>query len=363
MNNGRRLTEEAASWYLTMREDVDSRTQGRFADWLRRSPQHVAEYLAVAQLHGDMCAAAAMDATSPESLREMAANEPSVVPLRRELERVRVAAPAGRGRRRWSVLRIGSTATVAVLATSVAFLLAWPESQKPSVRYVAQTNQVRMVTLEDDTRLQLSPGSMVDVRFDEHSRHIALLKGDASFDIGKDAHRPMIVEAGKQRIEDIGTVFDVSLGAASTEVSVVSGRVAVSHATSPWFDRARHRLTGAQAAHEHVVELGGGESARISTDGKLVSRGSEASTAATWLPDEIRFHDTTVAEVARRFNTYTPRPLTVEDPNLAQKRISGVFHARDAAAFVSYLGSLPGVAVIDEPERIRFVAARGGKRL
>ena len=364
MNNGRRLTEEAATWYLTMREDVDSRTQDRFSGWLRRSPQHVAEYLAVAQLHGDMRAAAEMDTAPVASLRELAASEPNVVPLRREPERVRVNEPAGRGRARHRALRIGGIAAAAVLAISAAVLLAWPVPESPTVRYAAEAGQVRLIALEDDTRLQLSPGSMVDVRFDAHTRHIALLKGDASFDIGKDPHRPMIVEAGKQRIEDIGTVFDVSLGATATEVSVVSGRVSVFHTASPWFDRARRRITGESAPREHVVELGGGESARVSADGKLVSRGSiDASTAATWLPDEIRFHDSTVAEVARRFNAYTPRPLAVEDPGLARKRISGVFHAHDAAAFVSYLGSLPGVAVIDDPERIRFVAARNGKRL
>ncbi|HEY4292901.1 FecR family protein [Luteibacter sp.] len=366
MNNGRRLTEEAANWYLTMREDVDARTRDRFSGWLHRSAQHVAEYLAVAQLHGDMRAAAAMDATSLEGLRELAASEPSVVPFRREPERVRAAAPAAGTRRRWNTLRIGgiSAAVAALLMVSAALLLAWPASEPPAVRYVAGASQVRMVALEDDTQLQLSPGSMVDVHFDEHSRHIALIKGDASFDIGKDVHRPMTVAAGKQRIEDIGTVFDVSLGATVTEVSVVSGRVTVSSTASPWLDRARRRLTGEGAPRQHIVELGGGESASVSTDGKLVSRGFiDASTAATWLPDEIRFHDSTVAEVARRFNTYTPRPLTVEDPNLARKRISGVFHARDAAAFVSYLASLPGVTVLDDPEHIRFVAARSGKRL
>ncbi|NID14837.1 FecR family protein [Luteibacter yeojuensis] len=227
------------------------------------------------------------------------------------------------------------------------------------MRYVADANHVRTVLLEDDTRLQLSPGSVVDVRFDAHARHIALLKGDASLDIGKDTHRPMTVEVGRQRIEDIGTVFDVSLGETGTEVSVVSGSIAVSQAAPPWLDRVRRRLTGRDAPREPIVELGGGESASVSREGKLVSRGAiDASTAAAWLPDEIRFQDSTVAEVARRFNAYTPRPLTVEDPRLANKRISGVFHARDAAAFVSYLGSLPGVAVIDDPERIRFVAAR-----
>jgi transmembrane sensor len=362
MNSGRRLTEEAAHWYLTLREDTDAHTRDRFAGWLRRSPQHVAEYLAVAQLHGDMRAAAAMEGLPPAALRELAASEPSVVPLRRGPDRPQVAASRRRGMPRG--LRIGAaTAAILVLALATALLVASAVHDTPATRYVAEPGGVRMVTLDDDTRVQLAPGSIVDVRFDARARHIALVSGSASFDIGKDPRRPMTVAAGNQRIDDIGTVFDVSVGPAATEVSVVSGRVSISQAASSWLDRARRRLTGGDAPWTHVTELGGGESARVSREGALLSKGAQEAPAATWLPDEIRFHDSTVAEVARRFNAYTPRPLAIEDPALARKRISGVFHARDAAAFVSYLASLPGVAVIHDPERIRFVPARGTRRL
>lgn len=361
MNNRKRLTEEAADWYLTLRDAADDApTHERFAGWLRRSPQHVAEYLAIAQLHGDLRAATAMDTTARDTLRELAANEPSVVPLHIASRRTELPASRRGGRR--TALRIGGIAATVVLAASVAFLAAWPGTKAPPARYAADGGDIRTVTLPDDTRLQLAPGSAVDVAFDDRSRHIALLKGNASFDIGKDERRPMTVEAGNQRIEDIGTVFNVSRGANATEIAVVSGRVAISDA-SPWFDRARRRIVGDGSRPRRIVELACGDSATISPDGKLVSRGHVEATTAAWLPEELRFHDETVAEVARRFNAYTPRPLTIEDPKLAGKRISGVFHARDAAAFVSYLGSLPGVAVIHDAEHIRFVAARDGKRL
>lgn len=258
---------------------------------------------------------------------------------------------------------VGALATVAILVVSVALLFARPEAGPSALRFAANEGCTRTVTFADHTRLQLSPGSVVEVTFDETSRRIALLTGDATFDIGKDERRPMIVEAGNHRIEDIGTVFNVSRTARSTEISVVSGRVAVSEATPPWFDRVRRRLAGESAQRKRIVELAGGDSASISADGRLLSRGHVEVTAATWLPEDIRFHDETVAEVARRFNAYTPRPLLIEDPKLAARRISGEFHARDAAAFVNYLGSLPGVAVIHDAEHIRFVVARGGKRL
>lgn len=360
--NDRRITEEAAGWYLDMRENPGAYAQEQFLAWLRRSPQHVAEYLAIAQLHGDMRAVAAMDGMSLDELRALAATEPSVVPLRRDQAAGPREVPATQPRRRQPA-RWAAAASILLLA-AIAWFLGRPPADTPGVRYAATADGVRTVTLADDTRIQLSPGSIVDVRFDDRSRRIELVSGDASFDVGKDATRPMEVSAGGQRIEDIGTVFDVSRRSGDVEVSVISGRVAISNAPAPWLDHARLRLTGKGWPAERIAEIGGGETARVSADGRLVGRGkADVATVATWLPAEIRFHDSRIADVARRFNAYTATPLSVDDPVLAEKRISGAFHARDPEAFVSYLGSLPDVRVVREPKRIRFTSARASRRL
>jgi len=202
------------------------------------------------------------------------------------------------------------------------------------------------------------------VRFDKDARHIELVEGSASFDIGKDAARPMKVTVGRQQIDDVGTVFDVQRGEGSAQVTVVSGEVSVWNLPSPWLARARGRLTGSPAPRDRIVELHGGESARVDSDGRLTQRGqADLAVATRWLPEDIRFHDTTVAEVARRFNAYSTRPLVVDDPELARKRISGVFHARDPEAFVAYINSLPHVRVERTNERIRFSMASGATRL
>ena len=109
--NDRRITEEAAGWYLDMRENPGAYAQEQFLAWLRRSPQHVAEYLAIAQLHGDMRAVAAMDGMSLDELRALAATEPSVVPLRRDQAAGPREVPARQPRRhqpaRWAAAARG----------------------------------------------------------------------------------------------------------------------------------------------------------------------------------------------------------------------------------------------------------------
>lgn len=370
----RRTTEEAAAWHLDMREEVDAGTRQRFLDWLRRSPQHVAEYLAIAQLHGEMRAATLVEIATLDELRALAESEPSVLPFVRGGQAPRVttpldgprpsaaAAPATPRRhechRARTVRRLAIAASVA-MAVSIGLIGAWPARETPAVRYAADANAVRSVALDDGTWVQLAPGAMMDVAFDHHARRITLIAGHASFDIGKDPARPLSVMAGGQRIDDIGTVFNVGLRDGETDVSVVSGRVTVSHIPVAWLDRASQRVTGSAWSTDPIVALGAGEDARVAMDGRLLGHSSHATaTVAPWLPAEIAFHGSSVADVARRFNAYTQAPLTIDDPDLADKRISGVFHASDVEAFVSYLGSLPNVQVIREPRRIRFVSAK-----
>jgi transmembrane sensor len=256
-----------------------------------------------------------------------------------------------------------SAAAAAVLLACGGLTAAWPSPAEPGIRYAAGID-VREVTLDDDTVVQLSPQSAIVVRFDTDARHIELVEGSASFDIGKDPARPMKVTVGRQQIDDVGTVFDVQRSDDAAQVTVVSGQVSVWNLPSPWLARARARLTGTPTPRDRIVDLHGGETARVDMNGHLTERGqANVAVATQWLPEDIRFHDTTVADVARRFNAYSTRPLVVDDPELAQKRISGVFHARDPEAFIAYVDSLPHVRVERTPDRIRFSTTPAKTRL
>jgi transmembrane sensor len=395
--NDRRLTEEAATWYLDMQDAPDARTEAQFMGWLRRSPQHVAEYMAMAQMHGDLRAATAAEQMSVDELRDLAASESSVValrgwggrehpsPMNRLLQkasrngsastnatiapgRSRFSGDARPRERRagaaiWTTPLGWTAAAAAVLLVCSSLTAAWPSPAEPGIRYAAGID-VREVTLDDDTVVQLSPQSAMVVRFDTDARHIELVEGSASFDIGKDPARPMKVTVGRQQIDDVGTVFDVQRSDAAAQVTVVSGQVSVWNLPSPWLARARARLTGTPAPRDRIVDLRGGETARVDVDGRLTERGqANVAVATQWLPEDIRFHDTTVADVARRFNAYSTRPLVVDDPELAQKRISGVFHARDPEAFIAYVDSLPHVRVERTTDRIRLSTAATKTRL
>ena len=365
--NMRRVTDQAASWYLDQREGLSASDQQAFLRWLKQSPMHVGEYLAIARLHGDLRAAVAMETMDNAELRTLAASEPAVVALRGPREtpfvpaarRPRNVAPRRHRSRLWL-----AAAGIAALALFVGSALLFAPGQPQGDIYTSTTREGRSLNLPDGSLIQLGRDSAIAVNFDSRSRHIELLRGSALFDVGKDPARPLQVRMGASLLRDIGTVFAVRRSDTGGEITVVSGRVDVLSPSHPWLDALSRRLGRSSTPNNVMADLGGGEQAVLAADGALVTSNKHADIeqATAWLPADIEFRNSVVGDVARRFNAYTTTPLQVDDPRIAGLRISGRFHAHDVDAFVAYLASLPGVQVKRDGERVQVTAAGSPKR-
>ena len=349
----RRITEQAVAWYIEQQEPLSERQRVAFLHWLRASPKHVAEYFAVAHMHGDLKAAAALEKLTAAALVEQARRDNPIVMFPR-------AAPAMPHERDAQTLhdrRVGRwfAAVAGVAATVVMGWLGvthWRTADLPATRYVAQNDatdavEVRSLKLADGTLVQLDRHSAIDVHFDHRYRRIDVIRGHALFDVGKDPARPLLVSVGGHVLQDIGTVFDVKRDASGDTLTVISGRVRVLNGTdaSPLSSHALADLTAGQQ-----IEFG--------PAGVGLVHPVQLPQATAWLPTEIRFQRETIGDVARRFNAYTSKPLVIEDDAIAGKRISGIFHANNPQAFVAYLSTLPKVRVVEAADRIRVVASR-----
>lgn len=367
----RRITEQAAYWYLDHREQPDAVHSADFLIWLQRSPTHVAEYLAIARLHGDLKATIYMETMSVEQLQALATTEALVVPLRRSPTMTTVTpaiqTSGGTSRRRparW--LAAASAAGLAITGAADWHALAVP----PAAVYTSTAAATREITLADGSLLRLDRDSAVAVRFDERRRTIAVERGGLLIDVGKDPRRPLQVTLGASVLRDVGTVFEARRRGNGGTVTVISGQVDVLAPNPTGSGSAWLAMLGRRSDARHVVaKLVRGEQVALDDVGAVVrlTTGADLAKVTAWLPAEIRFHDSTVAEVARRFNAYTTQPLVIDDPALASMRISGLFHAHDADAFVTYLATLPDVRVLRDGERIRIVGgsdlSRGVHRL
>ena len=327
----RRAAEQAAEWFLDQRDGLDAAQRARFLAWLRHSPLHVEEYLGIARLHGELRDAAALDPLDLDALAALAATERAVVPLRPPAARPRQEVPPRTTPRApWWQQAVAAVAVA--LIGGAAFLRGAPV---PMDVYASGID-VRSIDLADGTQMQLDRASAVAVRYDDQQRRFEVLRGGALFDVGRDASRPLRVGVGDQVLEDVGTVFDAHRTAGGARVAVISGEVRI------WLGDVPAGGAGADA----LANLRAGQSAEVA-GGRLTAleRRADPANVTAWLPADIHFEHSTVAQVARRFGAYGGPALRIDDPSLAATRISGRFHARDPEAFVAYLQTLPGVRV------------------
>lgn len=191
------IREQALDWAVRSGDPAFSEWEA-FTLWLEADPAH-------ARAYDEVCAATA-DAV--ELMAAAPANDDAVHDQTR----------SGQTRRRL----IGSAAAAIALLVGVwAF-----NGQTQRDLYIVQTTpgETTRVTLDADTHVELAGGTAVT--FDRKDRRFARLEhGQALFTVHHDAAHPFEVTVGKERLIDIGTVFDVRRDDDGLSVAVSEGAV------------------------------------------------------------------------------------------------------------------------------------------
>lgn len=340
------IAEQAADFFVAHRAGnlSDAQKQG-FLRWLRTSPMHVAEYLAVADLSRDLGGAAKTLGMPLEELVASADSGGEIVPFK--------AAPArhadqtetvGRPARARTYLRWGAVAA-AYIALAGAGAFYYLHGHR-GIEISAGHGELRTWQLADNTIVHLNSDSAISVKFDARHRLVEVERGEVYFDVAKDPARHFEVQAGSTVLQDIGTSFDVYRRGQATIVSVAEGQVAVRR--GPELKRVADLRAGYQAeiSPTRVIEKNAPENVRRAT---------------AWLHQEIIFDHTPLAEAAQQFNRYTQTEVVVDDPRIAQIAISGVFHIYDLASFAQFVNGLPDVEAVMKAN-VLHIANNGGKR-
>ena len=157
-----------------------------------------------------------------------------------------------------------------------------------------------------------------------------------SVGIDKDPDRPFRVRTDNATVEAIGTRFNVYRRDDATEVTVIEGRVQVDWQTSLVEDNASSRY----------LELGAGGKTVVSEHQAMPTVSpANVERATAWTERRLDFDGETVAAVVAEFNRYNRSPIVIDDPGLAERRITGVFDVNDPGAFVALLGGLNAIEI------------------
>lgn len=177
------------------------------------------------------------------------------------------------------------------------------------------------ITLNTDTRLRASVGA--------HERRVELIRGEAFFDVAKDAQRPFVVEAGDRRIVAVGTQFSVRRDGEEVRVVVTEGKVRIEKTQDATSGRTEAPLLTAGA----VVQTSR-TNMQIREEG-----GAHVEKLLSWRSGYVNFENVPLTEAVAEFNRYRESKILIEDPSIEGLRIGGNFRSSSSEAFLAVLES------------------------
>lgn len=178
------------------------------------------------------------------------------------------------------------------------------------ITWIGEANSPRTVTLADGTRIELDAGSQIVTQWGSRARHATLLRGEALFSVRFDAKRPLVVDAGRGRLTDLGTVFDVATSGDSIEVSVLEGRVGLS-------------------THHGEVVLTAGHQGGYAGTGELTPVAPVDPDVTSWRQGVRRFDSVALPEVLEILSRRHGVQLSVTDAAAREQHLSGSLQLND----------------------------------
>ncbi|MSU48785.1 MAG: DUF4880 domain-containing protein, partial [Opitutus sp.] len=293
------VEEAAADWLARHNGGLSVAERKEFEAWLAAAPSHAAAF-------------AVMEETWSRLNESRQQGHADAVWADIELRRREKAAWR---RRTWSAL--GAAAAVVVLLA----VLQRKSSVTDSVAPAAVASRAAIRTLTDGSKVALNAGAEIEVSFSPETRRVRLIRGEALFTVTKDVARPFVVTAGTVGVRAVGTEFSVRHAADAINVLVTEGRVAVdpeSHGDADMTPEGS--LIYAVAGHHVVVPSGAAGGAPRVVE---ISTG-ELATALAWRGRRVEFSDMPLAEAVDLFNRRGTLRLSLAEPALGQRAITGI---------------------------------------
>ncbi len=273
------IRAEAINWLIRLR-DGDAADWEALTLWLEGDARRAAIYRSVALDDAEL------PLPSRTRLPEIRANDNA--PLRWNANKAMIA-----------------TATGALAACAIAVITV-PQFWLSQGRYAVTTRpgEQRHIVLRDGTRITLNGSSILTLDHND-VRTAQLDRGEALFSVRHDPKAPFAVIVGSNRIEDVGTVFNVLRRGKGVSVEVAQGAVVYNPA-------------------QQAIALRVGQTLSDSGETSPVEVGTRApDEIGTWSRGRLTYHETSLAAVADDLARNIGEPVTV-DPAIASRQFTGV---------------------------------------
>lgn len=271
------------------------------------------------------------------------------------LDRPRLNGQAGQileGLRRRRVrrqrVRLGSAAAIVAIAFTSFFWVRTSHDNLRTEGILVLAPEKRL--LEDGSVVELKPESRIRVEYTATRRQVVLERGEAHFQVAHKAGRPFCVVAGNVEFRAVGTAFSVQMDTGALALIVTQGTVAVEETgVAEQLEASESRL--AQPATTPIALVSAGRKAVVPREVKrhevslaeAVVPAEEVAEMLSWRIPRLEFTETPLEKAIELLNQYNSVKLTIEDRDLAELRVSGLFRADRVETFVHLLETNFGV--------------------
>jgi transmembrane sensor len=247
-------------------------------------------------------------------------------------------------RRRQRRLALAGAVVVCLLLAAV-----WiPRDARSPEATLARTSVAVSVparqTLADGTLVELRDGAEISVAFSADVRRVALIRGEAHFQVIKDPARPFIVTVDSVAVRAVGTAFSVQRRQSDVEVLVTHGRVAVDRVSGSGASAtpsAPQTIATLDAGNRTLVEVSPVAAAPVVE----VMAPVEMDRRLAWRTPRLEFSSTPLAEAIPMINEHSAVKLSLDDPALGSLRISGLLRADNVESLFRLLEVEHGIRV------------------
>lgn len=308
------IRQAAARWYMRIRESSpDAPERSKFEAWLLADHRHQHAYRLVESTMEDF--------SSTERLKDLSAA-------------LTQQAYFERSTRNKKLSKLGTGLAALLLCVGLSFFAHMEYQQWQAAPVFAQTQttavaQIAKQTLSDGTVITANANTALEIVFYRNQRLIKLTRGEAVFEVAKDAKRPFVVATPYANVTVLGTRFAVNHLQDRTRISVDHGRVQITN-------------NGENATPLILTNGGVAEVFRNSAPQKT---NRNAADDFGFIDGLVIFDRANMLEVAETLSRYYQIPVKAQSFNHEDPKVNAVLKIEDTHTFISKLPQSVAVKV------------------
>ncbi|MFB0979490.1 MAG: FecR domain-containing protein [Alteromonadaceae bacterium] len=205
-------------------------------------------------------------------------------------------------------------------------------------QFSTKTGEQFSFNLPDGSLVHLNTNTLLTISFSDNYRQLNLIKGEALFDVAKDKSRPFSVTSGEKSFTALGTIFNVQKSDNDRlELIVTEGRVLIANSNESLPELTK-KIANTDKNNKLNSIIVAGEKATIVDKVQLPKSMVSPQTLSqelAWQKGMLIFDGEPLKTALDEISRYTDVIFTIEDQDIAEKKVSGYFKAGDVETLLA----------------------------